>query len=767
MRDHAVCCAVKSEAQNVHMTSLVGLALLLAMLAALLLPTRLLAASQDALTASEVQKMASHGQMVELLAALRQNSAGRGPYTQALVNSLERYVRNESRRQQVQQEAFDRAKQRMQNKLEQDELEDALGAAIEAQGLAPDEQAFMQSQSMHLLEGRAVDAAQRAEEMEDWVQALSYYRLLSLLHEDTNEYREDVERAARHVRVLQVYAPQQLRELIEKQRQRRGNALDDDTPMTEPTEWRELLSGIELSMLQQAMLKVAADHIESPGYAKMLKGGVDSMLTFMNTPGLEESFESLGNRKQADRFRTFLENLRDSLDQSSQYIDSRQAMAVVSRIMAMNQLTVGLPESVVVYELATGVTSTLDDFTAIIWPEDLEQFSRTTEGKFYGIGVQISRRDGRLVVISPLPNTPAQRAGLKAGDVISRVDGHDTATWSLDRAVREITGPEGEVVTLTIEREGETDPFNVPIARGEIEIESIRGWSHTPDGGWDYLLDDQSGVGYVRLSQFIPNSASDLDHAIASLQQHGELNGLILDLRFNPGGLLTSAVDIADRFVDQGPIVSTVDGRNTETSRHEAHRHATLPDIPVVVLVNEASASASEIVSGALQDYHRAIIIGERSFGKGSVQDLFPLARGQAYLKLTTQHYRLPDGRIIHRKPGSKVWGIDPDLEVPMSDRQTARMMEYRNEMDVIRDPDDAKTPAEVDEEVARILEDMKQEDPTRESFERLLRTGDVQDILNRGLDPQLEMALLIIQADLASEEMSRTAKADADNAQP
>jgi carboxyl-terminal processing protease len=344
------------------------------------------------------------------------------------------------------------------------------------------------------------------------------------------------------------------------------------------------------------------------------------------------------------------------------------------------------------------------------------------------VGIQISRRDGELVVVTPLPETPAYQAGIRAGDIIAEVDGEDASRWSLQRAVREITGPKGSVVTLSIKRTGVKELIDFDIERAQIEIETIRGWRHQKNGDWSYWLDKNAGIGYIRMSQFMKQTAKDLDKAVARMQKQQPIEGLILDLRYNPGGLLSAAEDVADRFIEEGAIVSTVDAAGNRNTKHSATKRGTYKPFPVVVLVNDASASASEIVAGALQSYDRAFVIGSRSFGKGSVQDLFPLVRRKAYLKLTTQYYMLPDGRIIHRKPGDETWGIEPDLSMPMTNEQRSDAMEMRQDADVVKQKN-AKG------------QNAKRTNPAK--------------LLNEGVDPQLEAALLYMQTRLVVDDVA------------
>ena len=554
---------------------------------------------------------------------------------------------------------------KLDKEIKDGRLEDALVAAIDAHSLAEDKDAFLQKQEVRLIVERAENKAQNAVDNQNWVEALSLYRLLDLLHEDQRLYTDRSVATAKHLRVMQVYVPEQLQELYQQKAEQRAKEKGEEPPA--PVEidadtWQTKLKGVNSLMLKQSLRNAVRMHIDrnqegNNGYSTLLIGGIDNLELLLNTKALSEEFASLKDEQQVNRFKAYLDETRQDLKnkKSLTFID---AFNLVDEILQKNDITVDLPREVIVYELTEGSMGTLDDFSAVIWPEDLERFSRSTEGKFSGVGIQISRKDGQLIVVSPLANTPAQKAGLKAGDIISKVNGVGTATWSLDRAVREITGEEGTPVTLTIERKGEPDPIDYKITRASIEIESIRGWDYKEDDTWDYWIDKADGIAYIRLSQFLPQSAQDLDKAIAQLQSEGEIQGLIIDLRFNPGGLLDTAVQVSDRFLNEGTIVSTIDTRNKRRVVGSAHKKNTYPDFPVAILVNQGSASASEILSGALQDYGRATIIGSRSFGKGSVQDVFQLIRNKAYLKLTTQYYMLPNGRIIHRKPEATDWAF-------------------------------------------------------------------------------------------------------------
>lgn len=292
-----------------------------------------------------------------------------------------------------------------------------------------------------------------------------------------------------------------------------------------------------------------------------------------------------------------------------------------------------------------GMLGELDPHSAYLDKDDFEALRETTEGEFSGVGIEVGMQEGQLTIIAPLDDTPAARAGLQAQDRILRIDDTPTESMSLQEAVDMMRGDEGEDIRLTIMREGEDAPRNVTLTRETIQTESVKHELLAP------------GYGYLRISQFQNRTGEQARDAIASLRDEGELKGLVLDLRNNPGGVLDSAVDVADLFLDSGLIVYT-EGRLPDSDmRFSASTQTSAPDVPMVVLINGGSASAAEIVAGALQDQQRAVLMGTESFGKGSVQQVLPLNNGDG-LKLTTALYYTPDGRSIQAQ------GIAPDVEV-------------------------------------------------------------------------------------------------------
>lgn len=293
-----------------------------------------------------------------------------------------------------------------------------------------------------------------------------------------------------------------------------------------------------------------------------------------------------------------------------------------------------------------GMLATLDPHSAYMTPEMYKEMQVETRGEFGGVGIQIGVKDNRLSVIAPIEGTPAHRAGIKAGDFITKVNDDPTKDLSLMDAVTKMRGPKGSKVNLTIQRDGAPDPLVFTLVRDTIKIESVK----------SKVIDN---VGYVRLTQFQEATGRDLSKAIKQFRDQ-KVQGTILDLRNNPGGLLTAAVDVSEQFLPSGKLVVYTKSREGKKDEWFAKSKDQLEDLPVIVLVNEGSASASEIVAGALQDWGRAVVVGTTSFGKGSVQTILALGDGSG-LRLTTAKYYTPKGRSIQST------GITPDIVVKLA----------------------------------------------------------------------------------------------------
>ncbi|MBN2022478.1 MAG: S41 family peptidase [Pirellulales bacterium] len=332
-----------------------------------------------------------------------------------------------------------------------------------------------------------------------------------------------------------------------------------------------------------------------------------------------------------------------------------------------------------------------DEYSNYVPPKEVQPFEEELNQEFGGIGIEVGLPDEtrQLTVTSPLHGSPAYEAGVLAGDRILKIDGQSTQGLLLHDAIERMRGPLGAPVRLTLLHEGAKDPVEVTIVRATIHIDTVLGDRRRADGTWDFLLEGRDRIGYVRITSFTDNTADALRRAVDELVRH-DVRGLILDLRGNPGGYLQSAVDVCDMFVDSGVIVTTRIRGGEVFQQFDATADGTFPDFPMAVLVDKGSASASEIVAACLQDHDRAAIVGRRSYGKGTVQEIIPLQPGYGKLKLTTAEYRRPSGKNIHRGKRSEDdadWGVRPDAgyDVAIASDQLVKLLQARRRRDSFR----------------------------------------------------------------------------------
>ena len=358
-----------------------------------------------------------------------------------------------------------------------------------------------------------------------------------------------------------------------------------------------------------------------------------------------------------------------------------------------------------------GMVNTLDPHSAYMPPDVYREIQVDTKGEFGGLGIQIGMKENRLVVISPIEGTPADRAGVKAGDFISEIDGTTTKNMTLVDAVNKLRGPKGTKVILTLLREGQGKPIRVTLTRETIKIQSVK----------SQMLDDH--IGYIRLTQFQEQTSADLKQALKQLLAQGA-QSLILDLRNNPGGLLTSAVEVSEQFLPKNKLVVSIRGRSGAAEEYRANGESPVTDLPMIILVNAGSASASEIVSGALQDWGRAVILGTTTFGKGSVQTIIALSDGSG-LRLTTAKYYTPKDRSIHGV------GIVPDIVVNGKDERGHR---------VIREQDLLRQQAGVEESPPADVA------PEPDTEKQEAKPGPAESGKDEG-DPQLEKAVELLKS--------------------
>lgn len=355
-----------------------------------------------------------------------------------------------------------------------------------------------------------------------------------------------------------------------------------------------------------------------------------------------------------------------------------------------------------------GVMRELDPYSNYIAPKEFSQFRAGIDQKFGGIGLQVGKRNNFITVISPIVGSPAYKAGVQAGDQIVEIEGKSAEGISVDEAVSQLKGDPGTEVTFTMQRPSSSERKVIKVTREEIKLETVLGDARNADDSWNFFLDPKAKIGYVRVTAFSGETAEHLRAALKQLTGQG-MRGLILDLRFNPGGLLGSAVETSDMFIDEGVIVS-VKNRNGAERPYKAGRLGTFKGFPMAVLVNRYSASASEIVSACLQDHKRAVIIGEQTYGKASVQSVVELEGGGA-LKLTTATYHRPNGKNIHKpekpKKGDE-WGVIPNegYRLDLSDEEFGHLMLHLRERDLLHAKGEKpKTSGYVDKQLQKAVD--------------------------------------------------------------
>jgi carboxyl-terminal processing protease len=636
-------------------------------------------------------------------------------------------------------EARAEARQRMNEQLAAGEISKALTAAVEVQTLSDDLKAILDDPEIAAVVARAKAQIPPARREGDWLYAYELLYRLNVLYEHSDEFQEELDRVNQRLALLTHYAPRRLHELRQRQAERFGEEPLGDFNAALTEDWKERVDGINHRMVKRALETAAEHHIEAEGWRPLLRGGLEGLRTVATTPTLAETFPSL---RDAGKVNLWLDYIDEELDRLERVPDGDLGYWKCSRLLDAlvdeSADTIGLPKQAIYREFADGAMRELDEFSEIIWPNKLRRFRQSTHGSFVGVGILIRHDEKReIMVVSPLEGTPAYFSGVKPGDRIVRVDGASTAGWSLNDAVDKITGRRGSDVELGLRRDDVEGLVTLTIVRDVIKIRSVNGWwkkGLDPDGEplWDWFVDPHTRIAYIRLTAFNEDTHEDLKRAWGEINDVGHPNGLILDLRYNPGGLLTSAVDVSNLFVREGVIVSgeTKEGGRAWPDRRAENNKALIArdGVPTVVLINQGSASASEIVAGCLQAHRASVIVGKRSFGKGSVQTVHPISRSSALLKLTTQYYRLPaseaqrmlgeKGDLVHKRSGATEWGVGPDVEVNTTPQQIKAAYDLRQAADIIA-RDDGK----------------EAERP------------DINDLITLGLDPQLETALLILQA--------------------
>jgi carboxyl-terminal processing protease len=718
-------------------------------------PAATAGAKSDQAIAAEVWEKARAGNMDALLALVDSMPANR-PELAEVISDFKTLKANIAKREASRDAQITKVIGKLDEQLAKEptalNLSRALKEAVELHMLTRDAEkpALLATPKVANLIKAADKAAHDAEGKGQWIFASELFARLNLLLEEQGTYRKDADRLTDRLGMIRLYTPKLFWEMRDARQklEEKGKPLPAFNPQGE--DFATKLKGITQTALVNALGMAGKDHVERTGMRKLLTGGLEHVRTMITTHDLDQAFPGIADKEASATMLAFIDEQLAALSKLNSEPSNNRAAMMVADLLAANRSSVKVADEAMIHEFGNGAFGQLDEFSQIIWPDELQRFKRMTEGSFTGVGIQIQldEESQMIKIVQPLEGTPAQRAGMHAGDMLKKINDNSAVGLSLDQAIEQITGKRGTPVRLTVDRNGKDVEFN--LNRDTIPIRTAKGWKRTGDSDtdWDYMVDKNAGLGYVRLSGFNDNTTEELHAAIRSMQQSPSgLNGIILDLRFNPGGLLTQAVSVANTFISDGVVVYTEGAGGTPGDKHYAEKgdQVIRNGVPIIVLVNDGSASASEIVSGAIQFYGKdninAMVLGHRSFGKGSVQNVIPLS-GTTYMKLTKQYYHLPDKRIVHRKPGAKDWGVTPELPVEMLPKQVVDALTLRI---------DADTPPE-----GRINRKV-------EEGEQALGDPEPDRLIAEGIDLQLETAVAILKAQAVAKQAQRTAQGQPD----
>jgi len=549
----------------------------------------------------------------------------------------------------------------------------------------------------------ALRKARLYESRGEWVKAYTTcYYWLTALDEDNTEYKNHAE---------------ELVEKIKIEASLKDNSCDTSAERHE---------GIKPKMFLRAVKALDFNYVSIVDYGEMAAKALKQCQLLgevLAKAGEELAYHA--DARDVDKWLAGLDSTQRDLADSFAIITRDRFLKIFDEVLALNSITLRIPSEIVILQFSEASFAALDPYTNLVWPWQIKDFEKNMTQKFPGIGIQISKATGILKVVSLIPNTPAYSSGLDADDVILAVDGEPTDDMTIHCAVSKITGPRGTKVTLKVKHADSGKTEDVVIVRDSIVVPTIRGWQRTGNGQWQYMIDRANDIGYVRITNFSETTAPDMENILNGLESRG-LKGLVIDLRDNTGGFLSSAAAVADMFITKGLIVKSQPRWGISTYE-AAHSRGTHPDYPLVVLINQYSASASEIVAGALQDikYKRATLVGERTYGKGSVQTITEFPGEGSQFKYTMAYYHLPsDQRVKNRyvveKKGRKDWGIAPDVEVKLRTNEQRKANEVHGANEVL-----AKT--------------------DRNGVSKSLKRYSLAETLDA--DPQLAIGLLVLKA--------------------
>lgn len=438
-------------------------------------------------------------------------------------------------------------------------------------------------------------------------------------------------------------------------------------------------------------------YVTPPDYRQMAQKALQRCLMLgLTFRGNNAEFMFTADSKQVDNWQLEVELLMEKLKGETNPLTREQFEAYFQSVLTHNQNTLKLPAGVIVEQFADASLAALDPYTDIVWPDKVADFEKELTGKFSGVGIQLARDDKYIKAVSIIPDSPAWKSDILAGDMIVAVNGQTTEDLPIDCVVKQISGPKDSQVTLTIQR-GQEQPRDIQLTRGDIVVPAVQGTvrSNGDAAGnqWDYLLNTELGIGYIQVQSFTEGISKKTQDILTQLEQK-KLHGLILDLRGDGGGLLNEAAELAGLFLDEGTIVASRN-RKGQTALWAAKGQGKGRQYPIVILMDSGTASAAEIVAGALgcKLYDRAILVGARSYGKGTVQEIVQGKWDGCELKFTTAFYYLPDGSPVRnryqaQRENRTDWGIAPTVEVELKSGEIKTLLEFRRKLSEKTGPD-------------------------------------------------------------------------------
>jgi len=701
------------------------------------------AVSPEALWRRTVDHVA-RGEFEQATDAVRKIDAG-DEITTRVRAWLEDFRAKQGARRELDRADFEKYVGYAKARIEREEYRYALRWLVDAADCAADRDALLKSEWVQDLVNKALAAADDRRKEREWREAWRIYSYLGIIFDREPRYEKLQREVLTHLRFESMFK--------------------------EDSKWEERIERVRWRDAERAMEIIGQYYVEPADFREITQRGLEQLLLLAESKSAQEEFAGLADEHDRADFEARVQAHLDQVLEAPS-VDRREAVEHFRRVVKkINKQTVELPEELVIAELMRGALEPLDDFTTIIWPHDIDEFDKHTRGDFVGVGISIIKNNqDEVEVVSPLEDTPAYRAGIQAGDIIVRADGLELKEYSLNKVVTMITGEEGTSVTLTVRRNGKELEF--PLVRSKVKIRSVKGIRRDPmdEERWDHWLDRDLGIGYIRVTNFQGNTVEDVENVLSGLVG---LKGLVLDLRGNPGGLLESAWRLSTLFLKRGDTIVSTKGRIKQDDHvFDTPGTGAYSDVPLIVLVDERSASASEIVSGAVRDNGRGIVVGERTYGKFSVQNLVPLGRAGAKLKITTAKYYLPSGASLHREPDAETWGVDPDIPIRLVHKEVARLYEMRREANLLG-PQKADKDGDKSDEDADDLEDARTDeggdeskneedgDDKKDDKPKLppLKQPDPNDRPKE--DPQLDAALLLMRVTLVESSFPTHAAAD------